>query len=250
MNGNAIMYDAGKILTVGGATSYESTAATGNAYGLSISGTTVTARRVGTMANPRSFHNSVVLPDGKVVVFGGQNFPIAFSDNTSVLSAEMWDPATESFTTLASAAIPRTYHSVATLMPDGRVFTGGGGLCGSCGTNHFDGEIFTPPNLLNDDGSPASRPVITSAPTTAAHGTEITVDTDRKVASFAIVRMGTATHSVNTDQRRIALTPAEVPDGYRLTIPPDSGIALPGYWMLFALDASGVPSVSKTIRIG
>jgi len=137
MNGTAVMYDAGKILTVGGAASYENVNATANAYALSISGTTVTARRVGSMANARAFHNSVVLPDGKVVVLGGQNFPVPFSDNTAVLSAEMWDPASEQFSPLAPAAIPRTYHSVALLMPDARVFTGGGGLCGSCGTNHF-----------------------------------------------------------------------------------------------------------------
>ncbi|OJF14165.1 discoidin domain-containing protein [Couchioplanes caeruleus] len=250
MNGNAVMYDAGKILTVGGATSYENVDASTSAYALSISGTTVTARRTGSLTHARSFANSVVLPDGKVVVFGGQNYPVPFSDNTAVLGAEMWDPATESFTTLASAAIPRTYHSVALLMPDARVFTGGGGLCGNCGTNHFDGEIFTPPNLLNPDGTRAPRPVITTAPATAGNGASITVATDRAVSSFAIVRMGTATHSVNTDQRRIALAPTAVTGGYRLTIPADRGVALPGYWMLFAMDARGVPSVAKTIRIG
>ena len=74
--------------------------------------------------------------------------------------------------------------------------------------------------------------------------------TDRAVASFAIVRMGTATHTVDTDQRRLALTPTTVTDGYQLTIPEDKGVALPGYWMLFAMDAKGVPSVAKTIRIG
>ena len=250
MNGNAVMYDAGKILTVGGATSYENANATANAYTLSISGTTVTAKKVSPMANTRAFHNSVVLPDGKVVVFGGQNFAVPFSDNTAVLTAEMWDPATESFSALAPAAVPRTYHSVALLMPDARVFTGGGGLCGDCDTNHFDGEIFTPPNLLNADGTPAPRPAITTAPATAANGAAVTVATNRAVSSFAIVRMGTATHSVDTDQRRIALTPTTVTGGYRLTIPADKGVALPGYWMLFAMDDKGVPSVARTIRIG
>jgi galactose oxidase len=131
------------------------------------------------------------------------------------------------------------------------VFTGGGGLCGAgCANNHFDGEIFTPPYLLDPDGSPASRPSITSAPATAANGATITVETNRPVAAFSIVRMGTATHTVNTDQRRISLEPTQVDGGYRLTIPADSGVALPGPWMLFAMDAKGVPSVAKTIRIG
>jgi len=56
---------------------------------------------VGSMANARSFANSVVLADGTVAVFGGQNYAVPFSDNTSVYSAELWDPATGKFTTMA-----------------------------------------------------------------------------------------------------------------------------------------------------
>jgi galactose oxidase len=250
MNGTAVMYDAGKILAVGGASSYEGIGSTTNAYVLTVNGATVSTRKVSEMANARAFHSSVALPDGKVLVTGGQNFPAPFSDNTAVLSAELWDPATETFTRMASAVVPRTYHSVGLLMPDARVFTGGGGLCGNCPANHFDGEIFTPPYLLNPDGTPAARPVLTDAPATAANGASVTVATDRPVTAFSLVRMGTVTHTVNTDQRRIALTPTAVEGGYRVTVPADPGVALPGYWMLFALDAKGVPSVARTIRIG
>jgi galactose oxidase len=252
MNGNAVMYDAGKILTVGGAANYQNSNATANAYVITINGTSVTTRKVTPMAYPRAFHNSVVLADGKVAVFGGQSYPVPFSDNTAVLTTEIWDPATETFATAASAAVPRTYHSVALLLPDGRVFTGGGGLCGTgCAANHFDGEIFTPPNLLNPDGTPAARPVITSAPATAAHGTQITVTTDRAVTGFSLVRFGSTTHTVNTDQRRIGLVPTPAGGGgYQLTIPADPGIAVPGYYMLFALDAHGVPSVAHIVRVG
>jgi galactose oxidase len=251
MNGNAVMYDSGKILAIGGAPSYEDATATANAYALTISGTTVTTKKLAPMANARAFHNSVVLPDGKVAVFGGQSYAVPFTDNNAVLTAELWDPVTQAFTALAPAAVPRTYHSVALLMPDGRVFTGGGGLCGAgCDTNHMDAEIFTPPNLLNADGTPASRPAITTAPATAANGATITVATNRTVTAFSIIRMGTATHSVDTDQRRLSLTPTTVGGGYQLTIPSDKGIAVPGYWMLFALDANGVPSIAKTIKIG
>jgi galactose oxidase len=250
MNGTAVMYDAGKILTVGGSPSYSRSAGTPNAYVITLGANTAAVRKVAPMVHPRAFANSVVLPDGKVAVFGGQNYAVPFSDNTAVMAPEIWDPTTETFRTAASAAVPRTYHSVAVLMADGRVFTGGGGLCGGCGTNHFDSEVFTPPYLLNADGTPASRPRITAAPTTAANGAAITVATNRPVTGFSIVRMGSATHSVNTDQRRIALPPTTVSGGYRLTIPADPGIAVPGYYMLFALDAKGVPSVSRTIRIG
>jgi galactose oxidase len=253
MNGNAVMYDAGKILAIGGAPSYQGAAATANAHVLTISDSDqVSVRTVGSMNNARAFANSVVLPDGKVLVVGGQNFAQPFSDNTAVLPAELWDPVTESFSTMATEAAPRVYHSVALLMPDGRVFSAGGGLCGpTCTTNHFDGQIFTPPYLLTADGKPASRPAITSAPATASNGSQIAVQTDRAVTAFSIVRMGTATHSVDTDQRRIALTPSgpSTDGSYSLTIPADRGVAVPGYWMLFALDADGVPSVAKVIRI-
>jgi galactose oxidase len=92
--------------------------------------------------------------------------------------------------------------------------------------------------------------VITDAPATASNGDSITVSTNRAVSQFAIVRMGTATHSVDTDQRRIALAQKAVSGGYELTIPADPGVALPGYWMLFAIDSAGVPSVAATMRIG
>ena len=183
-------------------------------------------------------------------MLGGQSYALPFSDNFSVYHAELWDPATEQFTTMAPAAIPRNYHSVALLLPDGRVFSGGGGMCGTCATNHADGQIFTPPYLLNPDGTPRPRPSITSAPTSASAGSSISVSTDRAVAGFSLIRLGAVTHTVNNDQRRIALTPTlSSATTYTLTIPADRGVALPGYYMLFALDPAGVPSLARTIRV-
>jgi galactose oxidase len=252
MNGNAVMYDTGKILTMGGSPNYDKSDSTANAYVLTLKGSTVTTRKVASMANTRAFANSVVLPDGKVLVIGGENFAQPFSDNTAVLNAELWDPVSESFSVMATQTVPRTYHSVALLLPDGRVLSAGGGLCGQgCPTNHFDGQVFTPPYLLTEDGQPAPRPTITSAPQSAANGDTITVRTDRAVTAFAIIRMGTATHSVDTDQRRLSIVPTPAADGaYDLTIPADTGVAVPGNWMLFALDSKGVPSVAKILHIG
>ena len=185
-----------------------------------------------------------------MLVVGGAARAVPFSDDTTVFNAEMWDPATETFTTMAPASVPRNYHSVAVLLPDGRVFSGGGGMCASCGTNHPDGQIFTPPNLLNPDGSLRPRPSITEAPSSVAAGSQMTVTTDRAVTSYSLVRLGAVTHTVNNDQRRIALTPASVTGTtYTLNIPADRGIVLPGNHMLFALDAAGVPSVAKIVQI-
>ena len=77
MNGNAVMYEPGHILTVGGAPAYENSNATRNAYLVDITGPAVSVSKLAPMANARAFANAVALPDGKVMVVGGQNFPRA-----------------------------------------------------------------------------------------------------------------------------------------------------------------------------
>ena len=67
----------------------------------------------------------------------------------------------------ASSALPRTYHSSAVLVPDGRVFVGGGGLCGDCGVNHLDAEMYSPAYLFNEDGTAADRPTVSLGVTAA-----------------------------------------------------------------------------------
>ena len=251
MNGDAVMYEQGKLLTVGGAPAYDDSVATNRAYVVDIRNG-VTTKRVANMAHARAFHNAVVLPDGKVAVVGGQGFAKGFSDATSVYTAELWDPATEKFTSLAPASIARNYHSVALLLPDGRVLSAGGGMCGNCATNHPDAQILTPPYLLNADGSPKDRPRITSYPGEVAAGGTITMSTDRRATSFSLVRLGADTHTVNNDQRRLVLTRTGGNTGgtkHNLSVPSDRGIALPGYYMLFAMDAQGVPTLSRTIRV-
>ncbi|MFD7978321.1 discoidin domain-containing protein [Streptomyces sp. NPDC059071] len=251
MTGSAVAYDIGRLLTLGGSPAYEKQPATRRAYTVSIDGGQVRSARTGDMGYARGFVNSVVLPDGKVAVFGGQAYPVPFSDATSVLTPELWDPATGRFTPLSSMAIPRNYHSVANLLPDGRIFSGGGGLCGDCATNHADGAVFTPPYLLNADGSPKPRPVITGGvPPRAAAGTSLTVGTEGPVASFVLMRAAAATHSTDNDQRRVPLaSTAAGTDTYTVSIPADKGVVLPGTYMLFALDAQGVPSIARFITV-
>jgi len=249
MNGNAAMFDIGKILKVGGAPAYEEAWATPNAYVIDINGT-ATTRKVAPMAYARSFSNSVVLPNGQVLISGGQAYAKLFSDDLSVLVPELWDPATESYSKLSPMQVPRNYHSFSLLLPDGRVLIGGGGLCGSCTTNHANVEIVTPPYLLNADGTPATRPVIWGGSASAAAGGTLTIGVTMPVSSFALMRLSSVTHSLNTDQRRIPL-PAWTQDAnvYSLQVPSDYGVVTPGYYMLFAISPLGVPSVAKIVQI-
>ncbi|MCJ1315410.1 hypothetical protein MMC15_000729 [Xylographa vitiligo] len=254
MNGNAVMYDAvnGKILTVGGAPNYQDSYATANAHIITIGnpGTIPTVTTISSMSYTRAFANGVVLPDGTVFITGGQAYAVPFTDTTAVMYPELWNPISQKFTVLDAMAIPRTYHSWALLLLDGTVINGGGGLCGDCTTNHYDAEIYSPAYLFNPNGSPATRPVITSVSASSVTvGGKFTVVMNTAVTSFSLVRYGSATHTVDTDQRRIALTPSASGLTYTLTVPSDPGIALPGYWMLFALSSAGVPSIASTILI-
>ena len=151
---------------------------------------------------------------------------------------------------------PRTYHSVALLLPDGRVLSSGGGACGLlCAYNHFDAQIITPPYLLAPDGTPAARPSLLSAPARARVGEAVRVSA-AGAAAFALVRAGSSTHTVNTDQRRVPVAatllsksqPAEAAD-YSLEIPGDPGVVVPGVYMLFALGPTGTPSVALHVKI-
>ncbi|KAK2603590.1 hypothetical protein QQS21_004171 [Conoideocrella luteorostrata] len=251
MNGNAVMYDAvkGKILTFGGSPSYQDSGATANAHLITIGNVGAQAQvkyASNGMWSPRAFHTSVVLPDGKTFISGGQSYAIPFSDDTPQLTPELYDPVADSFYQQQPNTIIRVYHSVSLLLPDGRVFNAGGGLCGDCNTNHFDGQVFTPQYLLTNSGQLATRPVIRSA---TQSGRRITISTDSAVTSASLIRYGTATHTVNTDQRRIPLTLNRVgTNQYTTDVPSDSGIVLPGYYMLFVMNSNGVPSISKTVN--
>ncbi len=254
MNGNAVMYDAlaGKILTLGGAANYQGGTATFNAHIITLGNSfqNPNVQQINNMWYQRAFANSVVLPDGKVFITGGQVTPQPFSDDTAQYTSELWDPNGFHFFKTAPQPIPRTYHSVAILLPDATVFTGGGGLCGEgCATNHYDAQIYYPPYLYNNDGSRATRPVITNSPGTVGLGKTFQVTCNTGVNSFALIRFGSATHTVDTDQRRISLTPTgNNGNTYNLNMPGDAGQVIPGYWLLFAL-SNGVPSHAQQMRI-
>lgn len=250
INGNAVMYAPGKILTLGGAATYSSGNARKTATVIDITGQAATARTVAPMAAARAFSSSTVLPNGEVLVTGGQAVVREFHDSNAVMTPEIWNPDTETFRPVASHAVPRTYHSMALLLPDARVIIGGGGLCGNCGFNHPDVEIYSPPYLFEPDGTQASRPAILSSPNSVDLNERFQVGTDRTVSEFALVRSGSATHAVNLDQRRIPLQSTALGNNnYRLTMPADGGIAIPGSYMLFGLDSQGVPSVAATVLV-
>ena len=256
MCGNAVMFDAvgGRILSVGGSPSYQDEKATADAHLITIGdpgGIAHTTFASQGMYYPRTFHSSVVLPDGKVLISGGQTIGTPFSDASPQLTPELYDPDKDIFSKAQANTIPRNYHSIAILLPDATVFTAGGGLSNNLAGNHADGQIYTPQYLYKDDGTLAQRPLINSVyPKTAKTGQNIMINTDSEVMTASLIRYSSVTHTMNTDQRRITLALTKLEQkNYTVTLPSDPGIIIPGYWMLFALNREGVPSTAVTLQV-
>ncbi|MGJ8723422.1 MAG: carbohydrate-binding protein [Roseibacillus sp.] len=254
-DGGIVMYGSGKYLIVGGAAVAASNAASKLCYTVDLNTTPPTVETTSSMAFARSLHNIVALPSGEVVAIGGNTTGQRFSDTGSILPAEVWNPTTGTWRTLASMAIPRNYHSTAALLPDGRVFSGGGGFLSGVGNanhpaTHPDAQILTPPALLNASNEPIARPVITTAPDAVSLGSVFEVDASANLRRFSMIRMIAITHGVTSDQRFLDIPFTETSSGkYQLISHPNKDVMVPGYWMLFGTRANGSYSEAKIIHV-
>ena len=244
------MYAPGKVVVAGGLQAIDDGTVVNKAFTIDLNGTTPVLTPTAPMANARSFSNSVMLPNGEVMVVGGNTSGQFFSDVGAVFTPEIWNPTTGQWRGVADLTVPRNYHSLAMLLPDGRVWSGGGGLSGDALTDHQDAQVFTPPQLFNADGTPAARPVITAAPDRISPASIFTVNASSGVQYFSAISMSALTHSVSTGLRHVRFTHTNPSAGvYAVTAPPSINVLTPGYWMLFAVDANGVWSVSRIIQV-
>jgi hypothetical protein len=249
--GGHAMYDVGKILVAGGGPS------TNTAEVINLNGATPTATPTGSMAYGRRQNNLTVLADGTVLATGGNSSGASLVDmNAGVYAAELWTPASGQWTTLSSMQVTRQYHSTALLLPDGRVLSAGGGICGTCDTVGYlnkNAEIFSPPYLFAKDGSGslAPRPTIAAVPGTVSEGGQFTVSTPdaASITKVALVKLGAVTHSNNMDQRYVPLSFTAGNGTLTVTAPANINIAPPGYYMLFIVNSVGVPSVAPILNV-
>ena len=248
---SAVMYVPGKVMKAGTATSdnpgHPSAATT---YVMDATQPSPVWQATAPMANPRSFLNLTMLPDGQVLATGGSTTTDPANFSTAVYPAEIWSPTTMTWTTLASMQKPRLYHSTAVLLPDARVLVAGGGR--QNGRSQPDpkdqpnAEIFSPPYLFK-----GPRPVISSAPSLIPYGNTFFVATPdgARVASAALIPPAAVTHAFNENQRFVPLTFQVVANGLNIQGPANSNIAPPGPYMLFLVDTNGVPSVAPFVRL-
>jgi hypothetical protein len=248
--GSAVMYAPGKILYVGGGDP-----PTASAEVINLNQVPPFWRNVPSMAYARRQMNATLLADGTVLVTGGTRGPGFNNQPGAVHVAELWNPTTESWTTMASETRNRTYHSTAVLLASGRVLSSGGGEGGGIplANSEFSAQLFTPPYLLNSDGTTAARPTITSAPSTLSYGQTFTVQTPdaASVTRGNLIRLSSVTHAFNMSQLLYPLTfEATSSTSISAVAPTHRNLAPPGPYMLFLINGSGVPSIAKFVTVG
>ncbi|PAK27820.1 galactose oxidase [Streptomyces sp. alain-838] len=187
----------------------------------------------------KMYVSAVLLPDGKVLETGGALHNRA----NPVFETSIFDPATETFDPVAVDPEARGYHSSAFLLPDGRVMTTGDNP-GNGSWNH-DVSIYTPPYLLKGE-----RPTITSVIDTEwNYGDTQRITVDRPIAKAELIRPAAVTHSSDPNQRFVDLPLSVDGDNVDLNVTSNPNLAPPGWYMLFAVDANGVPSVAKWVHL-
>jgi hypothetical protein len=261
-SGTSVTYQPGRVLILGGgADPASSNQPTNTAEVIDLHAGGPSWQPGGTMARRRKQVNGTILADGRVLVTGGTSGAGFNNPCGTVLAAELWNPNTKQFSTMASMQIPRIYHSTAVLLPDARVLSAGSTAAGPGGypgctislPDQFNAEIYTPPYLFNLDGSLASRPVITSAPSNVAYGQPFLVQTPHasRITRVTWVRLSSVTHSFNQNQRFNELKFEQIGGLAVLSVqaPSNPNLCPPGYYMLFIINGAGVPSVAAIIRI-
>jgi hypothetical protein len=224
----------------------------------------------------RTHCNAVLLPTGDVVVCGGLRDP-GDDPAAAVREIEIYHPFTNTWTTRpapATAQVCRNYHSVAVLMPDGRVWMAGSNFKvkwsyhnpadypaalpqdaqqGSVDNRELRIELYEPWYFGRPD-----RPTIANAPATAVIGSAIQVQTPQaaSISRVVLLRLGSCTHSFNSDQRYVGAAFTRGAGVLNVTLPNNPHVLPPGPYLLFVLQPgqnagvpAEVPSIGRHIRV-
>ncbi len=210
--------------------------------------------------------NAVLLPDRTILATGGGGTREASQGGTinpqlvrERLVAEIFDPTAGpqgTWTKVAQAQVARLYHSVALLLPDGRVVAAGGNPTKGSQVPWLPPdpdeeerlEMYYPPYLFQKG---QTRPVIGSAPTEISYGTKFTIATAQAsaIASVNMIRPGLTTHSFNVEQRLVDVPFTVAGNGLQATVTNAPNIAPPGWYMLFLTGTNKVPSVATWVHL-
>ena len=182
---------------------------------------------------------ATLLPDGRVFVAGG------IGGGADGGMCEIFDPRDPGAGWVVGPPMKyaRSYHSSFILLADGSILGGGDPQAGGAPTPHerfFPGYFDMP------------RPVVSAAPATINYGGNFAINTPNAadITEVVLLRSGTVTHGFNMSQRGIELVIAGLGAGtLNVEMPPQANLAPPGWYLLFILNSSRVPSMGRWVRV-
>jgi hypothetical protein len=250
---------------------------------------------------PRIFSNSILLPDRKVFLVGGAEYDfLPFAGQPAgtqlfqrerkaapVFFPEMLDLEDPSSWMVCEPHVsPRLYHSVAVLLPDGRVLVGGGyrgkknisniwpypelppidpehHTWADWRNQHSNFEIYSPP-YLSAGRRPEIQPI---ANPEFSYGDTLEIainlpgfpESVPEIGSVCLMSPGSVTHHFDWDQRYVGLhfDPSATHPTTKIVVklPASANLAPPGWYMLFVTtngaqsDGVRVPSIARFIKL-
>jgi hypothetical protein len=258
---SSVMYGPDKILKTGRGEYGGPDAALARRVYAYIPGSDPKWDHVATLTTGRGDVNLVALPDGNVLVVGGNSTDCGPSEHCmtpELINTTSWH--VEHLATAPTGSHPRMYHSIALLVPDGRVLIAGGEETHD-GPYYRSAQFFRPPYLITATGGPAPRPEIdiAGAPDKvhygSAFGLPLLSGDGAEISRVSLMALGACTHSFDMNQRRVQLSfLVSSPDELKVSAPAHSFLAPPGHYMLFVLkpgDRAGIeyPSVAKIVKL-
>jgi galactose oxidase-like protein/List-Bact-rpt repeat protein len=218
---------------------------------IDLAAATPTWKAIAPMTFGRRQLNATILADGTVLITGGTSACGFTNEAGAVFAAERWNPSggtdgQGAWTTMANASVVRVYHSTTALLPDGRVLSTGSGGAGATLQNSY--EIYSPPYLYQ-----GPRPSYGLQSNVVRYNSTFTVTTPdaASITKVHLIRLAATTHAFDPGQRLRSLVFQVASDGQSLTAtaPLSGKIAPPGPYMLFVVNATGVPSVGQIVRV-
>lgn len=227
----------------GGAGHQHAQGATDNVDIVDLKAATPVYQAAPALHHARTHAMAVTLPDRTVLVCGGSGADESRAEAT--LEAEIYAPTTNTWTEVAAARVPRLYHSVAILLPDGRVMTAGSNPARK--DEELRLEMYYPPYLFK-----GARPVISAAPATAVYGGAMEIQTPQaaEIQWVSLIKPAAPTHTLDTEQRLVELSFTQIGgDRLKVDLIDAPNLAPPGWYMLFVTDQQGVPSVARWVQL-
>lgn len=199
-------------------------------------------KQVQSLNEPRMHVNAVILPNRTVFVCNGTQ--VGEDVHTGKLQAEIFDPSTDTWTPAEQQTVPHGYHSMAMLLPDGSIATGGGTPTGAC--NEIRMQIYRPAYMS------ASRPQIHETAKKIRYGKSFHIRTDQahNIKWVNLMRPTAVTHSHDMEQRLVDLPiTSKSKSSLTVSVTDNPNLAPPGWYMLTITDTNNIPSVASWVHL-